>query len=104
MILRQENKNQNIHIIYLGTNNLYGYGMTKFLPTNGFKSIYPKEFDLNKYNSNSLKGSWISKRITQLHNDYPLALNKIEIKTEMLSEYQLKIADLYNILSETLKY
>ena len=29
--------------------------MSKFLPTSGFKWIYPKEFDLNKYTSNSSK-------------------------------------------------
>ena len=34
-------------------------------------------------------------RITQWV--YPLATNKIEIKKEMLSFYQLKIADLHNI-------
>ena len=33
----------------------------------------------------------------ELHNDNPLAPGKIEIKREMLSNYQLKIADLYNI-------
>ena len=32
-------------------------------------------------------------------NNYPLAIGKIEIKREMLFEYQLKIADLYNILT-----
>ena len=30
--------------------------MPKFLPTSGFKWRDPKEFDLNKYTSNSLKG------------------------------------------------
>ena len=49
-----QNKNQNI--MYLHANNLYGYAMSKFLPTSGFKGIDPKEFDLNKYTSNSLKG------------------------------------------------
>ena len=33
----------------------------------------------------------------KLHNDYPLAPGKIKIKREMLSEFQLKTADLYNI-------
>ena len=33
----------------------------------------------------------------ELHNDYPLAPDKIEIKRVMLSNYQFKIADLYNI-------
>ena len=49
---RQESK----HIIYLDTNNLYGYAMSKFLPTSGFRWIDPKEFDFNKYTNNSLKG------------------------------------------------
>ena len=31
------------------------------------------------------------------HNGYPLAPDKIKIKREMVSEYQLKIVDLYNI-------
>ena len=35
----------------------------------------------------------------ELHNDYLLAADKIEVKKGMLSESQLKIADLYNILS-----
>ena len=33
----------------------------------------------------------------ELHNDYPLAPGKIKIKKLILSDYQLKIADLYNI-------
>ena len=43
--------------------------------------------------------SWISNRTTQweLYNEYPLTIYKKEIKKEMLSQYQLKITDLYNI-------
>ena len=37
------------------------------------------------------------KELRELHNDYPLAPDKTEIKRDMLSEYRLKIADLYNI-------
>ena len=53
--------------------------------------------------SNSSKGCVLEvgleypKELQELYNDYPLALDKIEIKREILSEYQLKIADLYNI-------
>ena len=65
--------------------------MSKFLRTSNFKWIGPKEFDLNKYTSSSSKGFVLS------HNDYPLASDKIEIKREMLSNHQLKVADLYNI-------
>ena len=42
-------KQESKYIIYLGENNLYGYVMSKFLPTSGFKWIDPKEFELNKY-------------------------------------------------------
>ena len=77
--------------------------MSKFLPTSGFKWIDPKEFDLNNYTSSSSKGCVLEvdleypKELRELHNDYPLAPDKIEIKREMLSDYQLKMADLYNI-------
>ena len=47
-----QNNNQNI-FIYLDANNLYGYPVSKFLLTDGFKSIVPNGFSLNKYNSNS---------------------------------------------------
>ena len=38
-----------------------------------------------------------------LYYPLPVAPNKIEIKREMLSDYQLKIADLYNILIGNVK-
>ena len=37
------------------------------------------------------------KELNDLHNYYPLALDKVEIKREMPSNYQIKIADFYNI-------
>ena len=77
--------------------------MSKFLPTSGLKWIDPKEFDLNEYTSNSSKVCVLKvdleypKELHELHNDYPLAPDKMKIRREMLSEYQLKIADFYNI-------
>ena len=58
---------------------------------------------MNKYTSNSSKGCVLEvvlehpKELLELHNDYSLSPDKIEIKREMLSEYQQKIADLYNV-------
>ena len=52
-------KQKSKHIIYLDTNNLYGYAMSKFFPTSGFKWIDPKELDLNKYTTNSSKGCFL---------------------------------------------
>ena len=55
---------------------------------------------MNKYTSHSSKGCVLEvdleypKELRELHNDYPLAQDKIEIKREMLSEYQLKITEL----------
>ena len=91
------------HIIYLDSNNLCGYAMPKFLPTTGLKWRDPKEFDLNKYTSNSSKGSVLKldleypKELQKWHYDYPLSPDKTGIKREMLFDYQSKIADFYNI-------
>ena len=74
--------------------------MSKFLSTSGFKLIHPKEFDLNRYTSSSSKGCVFEvdleypEELRELHNDYLLAPDKTEIKREMLSGYQSKIADL----------
>ena len=62
-----------------------------------------EKLDLNKYTSNSSKGCVLEvdleypKELHKLQNDYPLAPDKIEIKRQMLPEYILTIADLYNI-------
>ena len=98
-----EPKQESKLIIYLDAHNLYGYAMSKFLPTSRSIWIDPEEFELNKYTRNTSKG-WVLKvdleylkELRELHNDYPLALVKIEMKREMLFEYQLKIPDLYSI-------
>ena len=88
---------------YLQVNNSHGYAISKFLPTSGFKWIDTEEFNLNKYTRNSSKGCVLEvdlkypKELRELHSDYPLAPDKIEIEKEMLPKYQLNIADLYNI-------
>ena len=83
--------------------------MSKFLPASGFKWINLEKFNLNKYTSNSSKECVLevdleySKELRQLHNDYPLSPDKIEIKREILLQYQLKIADLYYIPIDNVK-
>ena len=62
-----------------------------------------QEFNLNEYTSNSSKECVLAvdleypKELRELHNDYSLAPDRTRIKREMLPEYQLKIAGLYNI-------
>ena len=43
--------------------------MFKFLPTNGFRCLGPKEFDLNKYTSNFSKGC-----VLKVHLEHPKEL------------------------------
>ena len=63
---------------------------------------------MNKYTSNSSKGCVLEvdleypEELRELHNGYPLAPEK-KIKREILPEYQLKISDLYNILTGNVK-
>ena len=96
-------KNEPKHIIYLDANNLYGLAMSKFLIISTFKGMDPKEFDLNKYSSNSLKGCVLEvvleylKDSRELLNNYPLVPDKIEGKREIFTDYHLKFANHYNI-------
>ena len=59
--------------------------------------------------SNSSKGYLLevdleySKELWGLHNNCPLARDKIKIKRDMLSNYQLKVPDLITSLLEILK-
>ena len=63
-----------------------------------------KQFNSNKYRSISLKGCVLEvdleypKEFRELCNDYSLAPDKTEIKKKILSNYKLKISDLYNNL------
>ena len=69
-------------------NNLYGCAMSKYLPYRGFKWLSQEEikiFDVNSINENSL-GRYILEvdleypnELHDLHNDYPLASEKLEI-------------------------
>ena len=86
-----DQKQKSKHIAYLDANNLYGCVMSKFLPTSEFKWIDPKDFDLKKYISNSLKRCVLDicleypKELRKLYNDYLIAPDKTETNREMLS-------------------
>ena len=53
--------------------------MSKFLPTSDFKWRDPKEFDLNKYNSNSSKGCVLEVDLEYSFNN--LIINNFEYLT-----------------------
>ena len=57
--LKSHNVKQEPKHIGLGMENLYGFVLTNFLTTGGFKWIDPKGFDSKKYSSNSSKSCFL---------------------------------------------
>ena len=94
------------YIMYLDANNLYGWAMSQYLPTGNFKWMTDKEIskiNLGKYKADGKKGLILEvdleypQELDDLHNDYPVAPEKVKVSSGMLSEYCKKIADKYNI-------
>ena len=94
------------YIIYLDGNNLYGQAMSQYLLYYGFTWSNKKEinkFCLNFIQENS-SISYILEfdleypdELHKMHNDYPLAPEKLEISQNMFSKYCINIADEYGI-------
>ena len=85
-------------------NNLYRWGMSQYLPYGRFKWL--KNVDKSDVNSISEKSPIgcilevdleYPDELHVLHNDYPLAPEKLAIPYDMLSDYCKKIADKYEI-------
>ena len=91
------------YIVYLDANNLYGWAMIQYLPTGGFKWLTEEEVDLSKYNDESKKGLILEvdleypEELHDLHNDYPLAAEKIKVTEDMLSPYCREIAEKFKV-------
>ncbi|KAL9971514.1 hypothetical protein ACROYT_G017685 [Oculina patagonica] len=94
------------YIMYLDANNLYGWAMSQYLPTGGFKWLKQKEIDkinLAQYKEDSKKGLILEvdleypKEVHNHHNDYPLGAEKVKVTKDMLSNYCKDIADKYKI-------
>ena len=94
------------YIMYLDANNLYGWAMSQYLPTGNFKWMTDKEIskiDLGKYKKAGKKGLIPevdlehSQELQDLHNDYPVAPEKVMVSNDMLSGYCKKIAEKYKI-------
>ena len=103
---RYSKSDQNTEIMYWDANNLYGWAMIQDLPYCDFKFLSQKEvgnFDLDSIHENSPKGLNLEvdleypKKLHNLHSDYPLCPEKIEISNNMLSKYYKDIADWYGI-------
>ena len=94
------------YIMYLDANNLYGWAMSQYLPTGGFEWLSPKQIEkinLGKYTKNSNKGMILEvdleypQELHDLHNDYPLAAEKLCMTKNMLSPYCKQILEKFNI-------
>ena len=97
-------------ITYLDMNNLYGWAMSGYLPYGGFKWLKNVEgFDVNSISEESPIGYILEVDLEYpdefhvLHNDYPLAPEKLTIFYDMLSDYCKKIAGEYEIKAGDVK-
>ena len=93
-----------MYIPYLDMNNLYGRGVSDYLPYERFKWLKSVDnFDVNSNSEKSPTGYILkvdleySDELHVLHNDYQLAPEKLAIPYDMLSNYCSKIADEYGI-------
>ena len=97
-------------IMYLDENNLYGWGMSQYLPYCEFKWLKNiDKFDVNSVSENS-SIDYVLKvnleypdELHYIHNDFPLAPEKLAISYDTLSNYCKQIADKYGIRVEDVK-
>ena len=82
--------------MYLDANNLYGWAMSQYLPTGGFRWMTEKKIqkvNLAAFTEDRKKGMILEvdleypKELQELHNDYPLAAEKMKVTKEILSPY-----------------
>ena len=97
-------KKQSTFISYLDMNNLYGWAMSEYLPYEGFKWLKNVDkFDVMSINEKSPIGYFLEvdleypDELHELHNDYPLASEKLAIPSDILSKFCKEIADKYKI-------
>ena len=91
-------------ITYLDKNNLYGWSMSEYFPYGELEWLENvDEFDVNSINEKSKIGYFLEvdleypNELHELHNDYPLAPEKLVVTNDMLSKYCKEIADEYDI-------
>jgi len=94
-------------IVYFDANNLYGYAMSQPLPDSNFQWVppecHPTVQQILNLAVDDQRGFVFEcdlrypDHLHQLHNEYPLAPERMNIETEMLSEKQLEIRLNYNI-------
>ena len=99
-----DSNKQSRFITCLDKNNLYGWSMNKYLPYGEFEWLKNiDELDIMSINKKSDVECTLevdlkySDELHELHNDYPLAPEKLTVTTDILSNYCKSIADKYDI-------
>jgi hypothetical protein len=106
------------YILYLDANNLYGYGMSQYLPQGGFKwnkKKWTTDMILNLSNTSETGYMFevdlhYPKELHDLHNGYALAPINMTIKNKQLNKWQKedrkenKIAKLCTSFEDKIKY
>ena len=88
-------------LTYLDENNVCGQTMSEYLPYSEFKWL--KNIDVMSVNKKSDIGYILENdlkspnKLHELHNDYPLAPEKLTVTNDMLSKYCEDIANKYDI-------
>ena len=83
-------------------NNLYGCAMSEYLPYGEFEWLENiDKFDVMSVDGKSDTGYFFDleypDELHELHNDYPLAPEKLAVSSVMLSKFCKRIADKYKI-------
>ena len=95
-----------VYINYHDMNILCGYAMSEYLLYGGFKWVEVNNetvYRILHKSENSLYGYFLEvdldypEELNDIHNDYPLAPEKIKIEVEMLSPYSFEIKNKYDI-------
>ena len=89
------------YIMYLDANNLYGWAMSRPLPSGNFKWVTEKRYKklITRGKTNFILECDLEypEELHALHDDYPLAPEKIVIPDEWLSKYSLHIKNKFEI-------
>jgi len=88
------------YLMYFDANNLYGYPMTQALPTGGYSWENTDRFtteNILAFKDDDERGYILDvdleypKELHELHNDYPLCVEKKSVKLDELSDYQINL-------------
>ena len=103
---RYNKSDENTDITYWDANNFYGWAMIQDLPYGSFKFSSQEEinnFNLGSISENSPIGYILGvhleycEELHDLHSDYPLCPEKIEVSSDLSSKYCKDISDWYDI-------